>query len=117
MTPDALLQYLDARVQVSGGAGARLSGTLCVGVRDDGRTQWWIARFGPRVHTEFTDQLPADFDAGVAVDARTALWILGAAPEAGELHLTTGDSRLLAGFVAGYIRPNDVMSMRLRGGL
>jgi hypothetical protein len=112
---DLLLGYLNARVHGRLQA-ARLSGRVCVGVRKRGRTKWWIAELGQTTRTWFAEELPAEFDAAVALDAKTALWVLGAAKERGPMHLVTGDQELWRAFVETYLKHNDPISLRVRGG-
>lgn len=112
---ELLLELLEARVKIAGDVGVRLRGTICVGVRRNGRTAWWVAELGAPSRTHFADELPARFDAGVVVDDMTALWIMGASKTKGAMHLTTGDAVLLDAFVRRYLAHTDVLAIRLRG--
>lgn len=112
---DLLLGYLNARVQ-GRRRPARLSGRVCVGVRKRGRTKWWIAEFGESTKTWFSEDLPREFDAAVAFDDKTALWVLGAGKERGPMHLFTGDQKLWREFVLTFLKHNDAISLRVRGG-
>ena len=112
---DLLLGYLNARVQGRLHL-AHLRGRVCVGVRKRGRTKWWIAEFGKTTKTWFAEELPEEFDAAMALDAKTALWVLGAERERGTMHLLTGDQKLWRAFVQSYLKHNDPISLRVRGG-
>jgi hypothetical protein len=111
---EPLLAYLDARVALTSAGPPRLTGTVCVGVRRNGHTRWWVAHLGKRIETAFADSLPADFDAGVLVDPATATWVLGASPERGPLHLVAGDPDLLQRFLARYIGHTSPLGMRMQ---
>jgi hypothetical protein len=114
LSQDLLLSYLDARVQTRP-CTKEVKGRVCVGVRRAGRTRWWIADFAKAIKTSLADDLPAEFDAALAVDAHTALWVLGAAKERGRMHITTGDRRLLKAFVRLYLKPSNAISIRVAG--
>ncbi|MEZ4272953.1 MAG: hypothetical protein R3C68_16425 [Myxococcota bacterium] len=115
---EVLLRYLDARVQTQVSKfPTPLKGTLCIGVRRGGKTRWWVAEFGPQTKTRFVQELPSEFDAGIAMDGQTALWVLGAVKEPGSMHMKTGDPKLLKAFGELYIESSSLMSRRLRGAL
>jgi hypothetical protein len=115
---DILLHYLDARInQRAGQVRAALKGTICIGVRQFEQTRWLVVRCEDAVRTSFADDLPDSFDAGIAVDSQTAMWILGAAPAPGVFHLRTGNLELLDTFSKRYLEHNDFISVRMGGGL
>lgn len=114
---EPLLAYLDAVVRTRRGSLQKLlRGRVCFGVRDSGRTRWWVADFLPdRVTTKITEQLPRQFDVGMAMDRQTALWALGAAEHKGDLHLSTGDQGLWKRFASAYLRSESWVSIRGAG--
>jgi hypothetical protein len=111
---EPLLTYLDALVHARRGPLPKnLRGRLCFGVRFAGRTSWWVADFGPKgAETRTSDRLPAQFDMAMAMDRRTAMWTLGAAPTKGDLHLSTGDLSLWEEFVEAYLQQRSMLSIR-----
>ncbi len=118
--PGALLEALDALVRAQPGPSG-LSGSVCFGIRGQEGARWWRARLGQSgAITEFLDDLPAEVDVAVGLDAEVAAALLADAPEAepgpAALRLVAGDRALLTAFVERYVARRSLLDLRAAQG-
>ena len=106
-----LLEVLDALARNDCGP-AGFQGSLAVGVRTE-PPAWWRVQCGRQAEGRFVDRMPEDVDAWIAMGPAEAEAVIGRRPMPDRpAVITAGNRRVLARFIARYVRSMSMVALR-----